>query len=435
MGGLVIFGAFLAIGLIERGDDPLDLRPQPRDRPEPGPRDRLQPADHLPLPRGAGRPRTGARGRCAATLRTAGTSVLFSAVTVAAALAGLMVFPQRFLFSMGIAGVMVALIAAAIALLVLPAVLALLGTRINSLAAEGVAPRAASTPTSELTSGFWYRLSQRRHAPPGARSRPSRRSLLILVALPAFGIRFTSVDASVLPDQRQRAPGLATPSTGDFPEDRSQPIFVAIDRPGRPAGPGRARRLRGRSSARLPDAAGVTPPAAAGRTPGGSTSTPTPRPRRTAPRTWWRRSATPRRPSRPTSAASPASFVDQKASLAATCPWAIAIIALTTIVALFLMTGSVILPVKAVLMNLLTLGSTLGSWCSIFQDGRLEGLLSYDSVGGPRPDPADPAGGHGVRPLHRLRGVPPVPHQGGPRRRHGHEGVASPSASSAPAAS
>ena len=67
------------------------------------------------------------REALARTLATAGKSVLFSAITVAAALAGLMIFPQRFLFSMGLAGVMVALIAAAIALLVLPAVLALLG--------------------------------------------------------------------------------------------------------------------------------------------------------------------------------------------------------------------------------------------------------------------------------------------------------------------
>ncbi len=76
-----------------------------------------------------------------------------------------------------------------------------------------------------------------------------------------------------------------------------------------------------------------------------------------------------------------AGFVDQKASLAAHLPWAITVIALTTIVALFLMTGSVILPIKAVLMNILTLGATLGILVWIFQDGRLEGLLSYDSSG------------------------------------------------------
>jgi len=76
-----------------------------------------------------------------------------------------------------------------------------------------------------------------------------------------------------------------------------------------------------------------------------------------------------------------ASFVDQKASLLEHLPWAILLIAVTTMVALFLMTGSVVLPVKAVAMNLLTLGATLGLLVWIFQEGRLEGLLRYDSVG------------------------------------------------------
>jgi len=76
-----------------------------------------------------------------------------------------------------------------------------------------------------------------------------------------------------------------------------------------------------------------------------------------------------------------ASFVDQKASLGAHLPYAILLIAAVTIVALFIMTGSVVLPVKAVIMNLLTLGSTLGILVWVFQDGRLEGLLNYDSVG------------------------------------------------------
>ena len=119
-----------------------------------------------------------------ATLRTAGKSVLFSAITVAAALAGLMVFPQRFLFSMGIAGVMVALIAAAIALLVLPAVLVLLGTRINSLAPKSWRRRSEHAD-EELTSGFWYRLSNavmRRPAPIAA----ATSIVLIVVALPGL---------------------------------------------------------------------------------------------------------------------------------------------------------------------------------------------------------------------------------------------------------
>src|ERR671917_1255333 len=65
------------------------------------------------------------------TLNTAGRTVLFSAITVATALASLLVFPQKFLYSMGLGGMIVSLAAAAVALIVLPAVLALLGTRVN----------------------------------------------------------------------------------------------------------------------------------------------------------------------------------------------------------------------------------------------------------------------------------------------------------------
>ena len=79
-----------------------------------------------------------------ATLATAGRTVMFSSLTVTAALASLLVFPQRFLYSMGIGGMMVSLIAAAVALIVLPAVLALLGTRVNALAPKRLRSAAAA---------------------------------------------------------------------------------------------------------------------------------------------------------------------------------------------------------------------------------------------------------------------------------------------------
>ena len=93
------------------------------------------------------------------TLNTAGRTVLFSSITVAVALASLMVFPQRFLYSMGLGGALVALLASAIALTVLPAVLALLGNRVNAWAPSFLQRRAErdATVTQE---GFWYRLSR-----------------------------------------------------------------------------------------------------------------------------------------------------------------------------------------------------------------------------------------------------------------------------------
>ncbi len=377
MGGLVIFGSFLAIGLLNEAMTlsvyalnlaiglSLGLA-----------------IDYSLLIISRYREEMAARGgpgrdALAATLRTAGKSVLFSAITVAAALAGLMVFPQRFLFSMGIAGVMVALIAAAIALLVLPAVLILLGRRINSLAPKSWRSRSEHAD-EQLTSGFWYRLSNAVMRRPGPVAAVTA-IVLIVVALPAFGIKFTSVDASVLPTSatsRQVADTLAS----DFPEDRSQPVYIAITAPDSPEAEAALADYSQRL-AELPNVAGITPAAVVG------------------PDTWRidvygveNGLTDPAqqlvRDVRATPAPFPAdvgglaaSFVDQKASLAAHLPYAILLIAAVTIVALFIMTGSVILPVKAVIMNLLTLGSTLGILVWVFQDGRLEGLLNYDSVG------------------------------------------------------
>lgn len=311
------------------------------------------------------------------TLQSAGKSVLFSAITVAAAMAGLMVFPQRFLFSMGIAGVMVALIAATVALVVLPAVLALLGSRINSLAPKAWR-RHSESADQDLTSGFWYRLSRGVMRRPGIVAAATA-IVLVVIALPAFGINFTSVDANVLPTSasaRQVSDAIAR----DFPEDRSQPNYIAIDAPDTPAARAAIVAYAEELTA-LPGVAAATPPAVVGDN-------------------TWRvdvyaldegLSGAGQRlvgDIRDTPLAYPtlvgglaASFLDQKASLSAHLPWAITLIALTTIVALFLMTGSVILPIKAVIMNLLTLGATLGILVWIFQEGRLEGLLSYDSVG------------------------------------------------------
>jgi len=77
-----------------------------------------------------------------------------------------------------------------------------------------------------------------------------------------------------------------------------------------------------------------------------------------------------------------ARFVDQQASLGSHLPLALILLAATTVLVLFAMTGSVVLPVKALLMNLLTLSAAFGILVFVFQDGRLEGLLSYSSLGG-----------------------------------------------------
>src|SRR5436190_19988977 len=90
------------------------------------------------------------------TLATAGRTIVFSSLTVAAELASLLIFPQRFLYSMGVAGALVALIAAGLAPVVLPAILAALCTRGNSLA-PAFLPRRAERDAHSIDSGFWYR--------------------------------------------------------------------------------------------------------------------------------------------------------------------------------------------------------------------------------------------------------------------------------------
>ncbi len=114
-----------------------------------------------------------------------------------------------------------------------------------------------------------------------------------------------------------------------------------------------------------------------------------------------------------------AQLVDTKASLGDRLPLALGLIATATFVLLFLFTGSVVLPVKAVLLNLLSLSATFGAMVWVFQEGHLTWLVGDPIVTGTldttMPDP------HVLRALRAvdgLRGVPAVAHQGGVGR-HG----------------
>src|SRR4051794_34786503 len=128
------------------------------------------------------------------TIATAGRTVAFSAVTVAAAIATLAVFPLGFLRSMGIAGGLVAPLAGLISLTVLPALFLLLGERVNALAPARW--RRATEATARGERGAWYRLAHaimRRPLPIAL----AAATLLIVLGLPFVKIHFTGVDASV----------------------------------------------------------------------------------------------------------------------------------------------------------------------------------------------------------------------------------------------
>ncbi|MFN8110680.1 MAG: MMPL family transporter [Thermoleophilia bacterium] len=167
-----------------------------------------------------------------ATLRSAGRSVLFSAVTVAAAMAGLMLFPQDFLFSMGLGGLMVALVAALVAVSLVPAMLMLLGPRIDALSPrrwrDSLAQRHAAPHT-----GAWYRLSHlvmRRALPVTV----AAAAVMLALGTPALGIRFTSIDEGVLPTS---SPARVAHDMlrADFPDDAADPVRILARAPATPA--------------------------------------------------------------------------------------------------------------------------------------------------------------------------------------------------------
>jgi uncharacterized membrane protein YdfJ with MMPL/SSD domain len=298
------------------------------------------------------------------TLATTGRTVLFSAATVAAAMASLAVFPQRFLVSMGIGGAVVATVAAASALLIVPALLMLLRRRVG---------RVVAKPET----GRWYRLSQAVMRRPVLVAAVTA-LVMVTIAWPALGVRWTGIDVTVLPGSYS-ARVVSDTLARDFPPASSgNSIMVVASAPAsdRPALSGYAERL-----ARVPGVVQASPPA------------------QIAPGTWEINLAS---PSGPLSAAgqqvvkavravpapapvlvggAAADFVDRGASIQANLPAALAVLAVVTMLVLWLLTGSVILPVKALLMNALTAAAATGILVFVFQAGRLTGPLAYSSQG------------------------------------------------------
>jgi uncharacterized membrane protein YdfJ with MMPL/SSD domain len=300
------------------------------------------------------------------TMATAGRTVLFSALTVAGAIASLLVFPQRFLYSMGIGGALVALIAAAVALVVLPAILALLGTRVNALA-PGVLRGRAEREARPDEHGFWFRLSRLVMRVPG-RIAIASAALLIALGIPFLSAQFTTVDAQVLPDSAS-ANRVDDALRAEFPPFRDAPIQLAVS-----GGPERAEAVA-RAAERLPGVAQVRPPVeledgnhvvevVSANPPLSPPSEDLVADLRTL-------------EADALATGSTAGFVDLKDSLAAHLPLMLAIVVAVTIVLLFAFTGSVVMPVLQILMNLLGLSAVFGILVLIFQDGRLEGLLGY----------------------------------------------------------
>src|SRR4051794_19335314 len=325
-----------------------------------------------------------------ASARTAGRTVAFSAMTVALSLSALLVFPLFFLRSFGYAGIAVVVIAALGGVVVLPAMLAVLGPRIDKWQVFRRKP-------ADKEHGFWHGTAlavMRRPVVAGS----IVVAILVVLGLPFAGVRFS------LPDDRVLPPSAAAQQTqqalrDDFAGRAGEPILVVAtqDQPdaAQASYANTLSRLRGidvvqsaagtfshgrevapaspssRGRYAPPAAHGfwleVTPSVEAMSASGKSLvhdirETPSPGPVLVGGRS--------------------AELVDTGHSLAHKLPLAAGIIAAAMIVVLFLFTGSVVVPVKALVLNLLSLTATFGAMVWIFQDGHLAGLVGHPIVTG-----------------------------------------------------
>jgi uncharacterized membrane protein YdfJ with MMPL/SSD domain len=307
-------------------------------------------------------------------MATAGRTVFFSSLTVAAALASLLVFPQRFLYSMGLGGALVALLAALISLTVLPAVLTLLGTRVNSLAPRFLR-RRAEAETRPDENGFWYRLSRFVMRRPLGIATASA-TLLIVLGIPFFGIKFDTVDPKVLPEEASARQAYDIVSD-EFPPYRETPIWVAV----RGGDPQSLTALRRQVADTEGVAAALPPRRLAGELSVIQAVSTAPFASEESKAAVERVRELDLRGGALKVGGATADFVDFQDSLARHAPLALAVVIVATLVILFLMTGSVVLPIKSLIMNFLNLSAVFGLLVLIFQDGRFEGLLDYTSSG------------------------------------------------------
>ncbi len=299
------------------------------------------------------------------TVASAGKTVFFSGLTVTVALSGMLVYPGPGFRSLTYAGSGVVLVAMGAAITLLPALLGMWGSRIKGV----VAPAAA-------THGFFYRLSrlvQRRAVPivlaVGA--------LLVALWIPFLsGARLENGDVRSLP--RTSESRLTYEAIqGEFGGADIDPVVVVVDAD---AGSAQVAELGARIGrldgvqailprTGLPAGIAVLDVVVDGPAQGPVAENVV-------------RSVRAIDTVSPVAVTGPAAeLVDQKTELIDRLPFALGIIATATFVLLFLMTGSVVVPIKAIVMNVLSLGASMGILIWGFQNGGLAGILSFDSTG------------------------------------------------------
>ncbi|MFJ3753317.1 MMPL family transporter [Streptomyces sp. t99] len=342
---------------------------------------------------------TGADTRTAVgtTLRTAGRTVLFSALTVAVSLSAMLVFPQYFLRSFAYAGIAVVLLAAAAALILLPAALVLLGPRINSLdlrrllrrrkktasavadpaGAAACGPGAGSAGGADASPGrgwAWLGALVMRRAPVFAIVTTVG---LLLLGLPFLGVKFGTADDRQLPASAESRVVQEHIRDG-FPGSPGGGLEVLVEGQGSRADHAD---LKARIE-QLPGVLRVEGPVAEG--PAAYYSV-LPKGEAVGEETQQLvrdLRAVPSASSLDVSVTGTAAvLVDSKDSIADRLPWALAIIVVATLLVVFLLTGSVLIPLQAVVLNALSLTAMFGAVVWVFQDGNLSGLLAFTSTG------------------------------------------------------
>ncbi|SNS60474.1 putative drug exporter of the RND superfamily [Geodermatophilus pulveris] len=297
------------------------------------------------------------------TFATAGRTVAFSGLTVAVSLAGLLLLPDPFLRSMGVAGLSVVLLDVLAALTLLPALLALLGTRIR--------PARAARADRGVFVGIARRVRRRPLAVALAVG-----ALLALAAVPFLGVRYADPDARSLPvDSSSRLLVETVQSRFDTDAD-VDPVTVVARGPVAPAAlGGYAARLRGLDGVlAVRTSADPGAPAVVELVPEGTSQGPAA----------LRLVAQVRATDAPVPVlvtGDAARLVDHQAALAQRLPWTVAVVAVGTAVLLFLFTGSVVVPVKALVLSVLSLGASFGALVWVFQEGHLGGLVGTEALG------------------------------------------------------
>ena len=298
----------------------------------------------------------------ATTMHRAGRTVVFSALTVAISLAGLAVLQISFIRAISAAGVSVVLVALAVALTLIPALCALGARRLLRRGTE-----------SAGDTGVFSRLAERVHRMPWVVITVVA-GLLVVLALPALRMELTSSGPELLPK--------GTPERTFYEDFRAgYPLLAGAEVLLVTTAPAAEVEAWAKTAADRPGVQSVDPVnhlANGVSTVGfqtGDNGT------GEASRALVDSLRTDRAPFDAKVVGQASGIVDFRATVAHRALWAIGLVVLATLVLLFLMTGSVVIPVKALVMNVLSLGAALGVTVWIFEDGHLENLLRFTSAG------------------------------------------------------